>query len=134
MSAPERHLQWFLRATALMFLSAAIAVFLPYSWMNAISEWQELGELPRSPLVEYLTRSMSALYAVMGSSYWFLSCDVRRYLPLLRFTVPVTAVFDVAVIALDLWIPMPLTWTIGEAVSIVGWTAALWWLLRRVED
>ena len=43
------------------------------------------------PLVEYLTRSVSALYVSMGASYWFMSYDVRRYLPLLRFTVPVMA-------------------------------------------
>jgi hypothetical protein len=35
------------------------------------------------------------------------------------------------VVALDIWIPMPLSWTIGEATSLFGWTAALWWLLRR---
>lgn len=132
MTREERHLVWFLRATAIMFLSAVFAVFLPYEWMNAISERMELGTLPNVPLVEYLARSMSMLYAVMGASYWFMSCDVRRYMPLLWFTVTATLVFDVALVVLDLLIPMPLMWTINESIAIFGWTAALWWLLRRI--
>ena len=59
---------------------------------------------------------------------------VRRYLPLLRFSVPVTIAFTVAVIALDVCIPMPWTWTVGEAASLSAWTVALWWLVRRVDD
>ena len=87
-----------------------------------------------APLVQYMTRSMSLLYAVMGASYWFMSCDVQRYLPLLRFTIPCTLAFDVAVIALDVWIPMPITWIVGESIVIVAWTVALWWLVRRVDS
>ena len=134
MTQVERHLIRFLRGTALMFLSAAFAVIMPYEWMNAISEAIQLGPLPNVPLMAYLTRSVSALYAVMGASYWFISRDVRRYLPLLRFTVPLTLAFDVTVIALDILIPMPLVWTIGESVSILAWTAGLWWLVRRVSS
>jgi hypothetical protein len=133
MTLAERHLAWFMRFTAVMFLSATFAVVMPTSWMAAISEWYGLT-LPPGPLVEYLTRTLSALYATMGASYWFMSRDVRRYLPLMRFTLWVMVVFDVTVIVLDVVIGMPLDWTIGEAVSIVAWTAALWWLLRRVPD
>ena|ERR1700686_3031083 len=129
----ERLLVWFLRISAVMFLSAALAVVMPTAWMAAISKWYGI-EFPDVPLMQYLARAMSAVYATMGASYWFMSCDVRRYLPLLRFTVPLTAVFTVATIALDLWIPMPPDWTVGEGVSLVVWTAALWWLVRRVEN
>ncbi|MSQ95276.1 MAG: hypothetical protein EXR98_12065 [Gemmataceae bacterium] len=132
MNPQERHLIWFLRLTGVMFLCAAPAVVMPSAWMRAIAAWLGL-DLPDLPLVEYLTRSVSALYTVLGAAYWFMSCDVRRYLPLLRFTVPCTVVFDVTVIALDLWIPMPLAWTAGEGASILAWTAALWWLVRRVD-
>src|ERR1051325_1398123 len=134
MPTSEIQLVWFLRLTALMFLSAALAVFLPYAWMDAISIWIGLGELPQLPLVEYLTRSVSALYATLGASYWYMSRDVRRYLPLLRFTIPVTLVFDATIIALDVLIPMPPLWLAGESVSILTWTAALWWLLRRAAN
>lgn len=132
MISAERHLLWFMRASAIMFLAAAPAVVMPTSWMRSIATALDV-ELPDAPLVEYLARSVSALYVTMGASYWYMSCDVRRYLPLLRFMVPVMVAFDVTAIALDLLIPMPMMWTAGEAVSIIVWTAALWWLVRRVD-
>ena len=40
-----------------------------------------LGELPQVPIVGYLTRSISALYALHGALLVFMAGDVRRYLP-----------------------------------------------------
>jgi hypothetical protein len=131
MTPPERHLVWFLRATAVLLLAAAPAVVMPTAWMRTIGACLGL-EVPDAPLVDYLTRSVSALYAALGAYCWFLSCDVRRYLPLLRFMIPLTALFDVTLIVLDALIPMPIAWMVGEAVAIVGWTLALWWLVRRL--
>jgi hypothetical protein len=131
MTPSERHLVWFLRASAVMLMVAAPVVVMPTAWMRAIGAWLGL-EVPETPLVEYLTRSVSALYAALGGYCWFLSCDVRRYLPLLRFMIPLTALFDVTLIVLDVLIPMPIAWTIGEGVAIVGWTLVLWLLVRRV--
>jgi hypothetical protein len=131
MSPQERHLVWFLRASAVMLMAAAPAVIMPTGWMRTIGAWLGL-ELPETPLVEYLTRSVSALYAGLGAYGWFLSCDVRRYLSLLRFMIPLTALFDVTLIVLDVLIPMPIAWTVGEGVAIVGWTLMLWWLVWRV--
>ncbi len=133
MNTNEKMLVWFIRFTAVMFLCAAPAVVMPTEWKRAIAEFSGVT-LPDSPLVEYLTRSMSALYATMGASYWFMSCDIRRYLPLLRFSVPVMAAFDVTIIILDLMIPMPASWIAGEAFSIILWTLALWWLVRRASS
>lgn len=133
MGPPERRLVWFLRFTAAMFLAAAPAVIMPTDWMRAIAEWHDLY-FPDWPLVQYLARSMSALYMMMGAGYAFMSLDVRRYLPLLRFSVPATAAFDVTAVILDIAIEMPLAWTLGEAVAIFAWTGALWWLVRRVKE
>ena len=44
-------------------LTALFAVFLPVRWMAETHEWLGLGEFPESPLVDYLTRSASLLYA-----------------------------------------------------------------------
>ena len=131
--SPPQSLVWFLRFTAVMFLAAAPAVVMPTSWMRVIADSYGLT-LPETPLVEYLARSMSALYTTMGASYWFMSCDLRRYLPLLRFSIPVMFAFDATVIVLDVVIEMPILWTVGEAVAILTWTLALWWLVRRMED
>jgi hypothetical protein len=131
--SPPQLLVWFLRLTAIMFLCAAPAIVMPTAWMRTIGRWPGLDDMPESALMEYLTRSVSALYVMMGASYWFLSCDVRRYLPLLRFTVYATLVFNVTILILDVMIPMPILWTVGEAVATMAWTLALWWLVRRME-
>ncbi len=125
-------LVWFLRGTAVTLLSAALAVVVPHSWMDAVHCWLGMGDLPDEPLVGYLTRSLSALYAAIGACYWFLSNDVRHYLRLLRFSIPVTAVFAAALIGIDCASAMPAAWTIVEAIFLVSWCAANAWLTFRL--
>ena len=131
MISPEQSLTWFLRITALLLLSAALAVVMPHAWMSAIHTALGLGELPDMPMVEYLTRSLSALYAAVGAWCWFVTRDLQRYLPLLRFSVIVTAVFAVTLVAIDLAAGMPIGWTTIEASFVLAWAAALWGLVRR---
>jgi hypothetical protein len=51
--------------------------------MAAIADWLGVGQLPRSPLTEYLTRSLSAMYGVFGVLHLYLARDVARYLDLI---------------------------------------------------
>lgn len=133
MRDPKTQLSWFLFVTALIMLSAAGAIVMPYEMMRDFYANLGLGELPNIPLVGYLTRSVSALYALSGATYWFLSRDIDRYLPFLRFSVLLTAVFNVVLILIDVGVEMPLYWTLGEGGFLAAWTAAFWWLVRRVE-
>jgi hypothetical protein len=134
MKESEQHLSWFLRVTAIMLLAAALAVVIPHAWMNAIHVWFGLGELPDLPMVAYLTRSLSTLYAVVGAWCWFVSRDVRRNLPLLRFSVPITFGFDATVIAIDVVVEMPLAWSALEGTFLLAWTLTLWRLVRRAAN
>ena len=131
MTSPERMLIWFLRLTAVLLLSAAAAVVMPYAWKNAAHQWLGLGPLADQPTVAYLTRSLPALYACLGAGYWYVSRDVKRYLPLLRFSVPVTLVFGVTLVVIDVANEMPMWWTLIEGPFLLGWTFLLWWLVRR---
>jgi hypothetical protein len=131
MTPAERRLIWFLRLTALLLIAAAGAVLLPSTWMNAIHEWLGLGALPDMPMVGYMTRSVSALYACLGAGCWYVSRNVRRYLPLLRFSLPVSFAFALTLIAIDVHEEMPLAWTLGEGAFLLGWTLALWRLVRN---
>jgi len=115
-------------------LAAAGAVVLPYSWMNSIHEWLGFGTLPDSPLVGYLTRSLSALYAFLGALSWHLASDLRRYLPALRFTVLLSFSFSFTLIGIDWMVAMPTWWTAVEGSFLLGWTLALWWLVRRISE
>jgi hypothetical protein len=129
---PERALIWFLRLTALTLLSAALAVVMPHAWMSAIHQWIGLHELPDLPMIGYLTRSLSALYAFLGAGCWFVSRELRRYAPLLRFTVPTSFFFGATLCAIDLLAEMPTLWTLVETLFIFGWATTLWLLVRRI--
>lgn len=131
MNSPEKALVWFLRLTAVMLLAAAGAIVMPQAWMAAINDGLGLEPLPTSPLVSYLTRSLSALYAALGACYWYVSTDLRRYLPLIRASVPVTLLFSLTLFAVDVMSEMPAWWTWFEGPFLLAWTATLWWLARR---
>jgi hypothetical protein len=131
---PERCLAWFLRITALTLLSAALAVVFPHAWMDAVHRWLGLGELPELPMVGYLTRSISALYAAIGIFTWHIAGDIRRHLPLLRFSVPVTMGFAAVLIAIDVVSEMPWIWTFVEAAFLVSWCLAHALLVGRQLD
>lgn len=133
MTSAERHLTWFLRISAVMFLAALPFVAVPSAWMRNIAQIYGLA-MPDSPLLEYLARHLSAFYGCMGGSYWFISRDIRRFMPLIRFTIPLTFVQAVIVVAIDIAVEMPWVWTIGEGLSMFAWIALLWWLLRRIEE
>ena len=60
-------------------LTALGAVVMPFEWMNSIHRQVGLGELPHVPIVGYLTRSISGLYALHGALLLFLAGDVRRH-------------------------------------------------------
>lgn len=124
----ERYLALLLRLMGLLLLTALFAVFMPPGWMAAIHAWVGLGALPDAAIVAYLTRSESALYAVLGALMLYLSFDVRRYLPLIRFLALIRMAFGVGLLVLDVTIGMPPLWTICEGPSIFLLSALTFWL------
>jgi hypothetical protein len=130
----EKALIWLLRIFAVVLLTALIPVIMPYAWMNAIHRWLGMGELPQAPIVGYLTRSCSALYAYHGAIVGFLSIDVRRYLPVIRCLLWLAVAFGVVVFGIDVAVGMPFYWIIGEGPVVVVLSAALLWLVRITEQ
>src|SRR5437773_5869941 len=88
-------------------LFALVPVVMPVSWMAATHRWLGLGEMPTAPVVEYLARSLSAFYAVMGALCLVMAADLERYRPLVRFLGVVFALMSVAVLGVDLAAGMP---------------------------
>lgn len=131
MTPAEKLLAWFLRGTAVLLLSAALAVVMPFAWMNAVHAWFGLGELPDLPIIGYLTRSLSAVYAVLGVACWCCSRVVRQALPLLEMAVPLSLVFALIIILIDVLADMPTLWTLVEGPFLLVWTVAFWCLVRR---
>ena len=112
-------------------LTALVAVVMPFEWMNAIHRQVGLGELPHVPIVGYLTRSISTLYALHGALLVFMAGDVRRYLPVVRFLAVAGVVFGAMMLAIDCAVGMPLLWTIAEGPYVVLLSAVLLWFSGR---
>ena len=114
-----------LRVYGCVDLAALVAVVMPGEWMAAIHAAVGLGEFPEAPLVGYLTRSASALYALHGAMILFVSFDVDRYWPLITFLAIAAVIQGFVILAIDLAVGMPMPWTIIEVPSFIGTGAAV---------
>ena len=67
-AAADAALKWVLRLVGGVELLAVPFVLLPVAWMDAVHDrGLGLGPLPRGPVVEYMARSLSVLYAGHGA-------------------------------------------------------------------
>lgn len=124
---PQRFLVWVIRVTAVVMILAVFAVFMPFSWMDAIHGWLGLGRLPEGPIVSYLARSVSAFYAMAGVVALYISFDVERYWRLITLLAVELIAFGAVFLAIDIAIHMPLYWVLTEGpCCIAGGIAVLW--------
>lgn len=107
-----------LRIHAVVLLLALVPMLIPFEWMNVIHQSLGMGDLPRGPIVEYLTRSLSLVYALHGAVCLLLTLDIPKYLPLIRQIAVVHFLFGVVITGIDLYSTMPIFWTIGEGPMI----------------
>jgi hypothetical protein len=128
----EKALVLVLRLAGLVLLTALVPVVMPFSWMQAIHRWLGMGELPAGPIMDYLTRSLSAMYALHGALLVYVSVDIRRFLPVVKFLAVLGIVFGAGMIALDVVAGMPWWWTVNEGPFVMVLGAVLLWLARRV--
>jgi hypothetical protein len=120
-----------LRVSAGILLLAAPCALLPFDWMDATHQALGLGKLPDRPILGYLTRSLSALYAGHGLQLLYLSFNVRRYLPFVRFLLVISVLFGVVLFAIDLTAGLPGFWTWTEGPSLVVFYGLLLWLSSK---
>jgi hypothetical protein len=104
---------------------------MPESWMAAMHQGLGLGELPRAPLMGYMTRSASLLYAMHGAMIVFVSYDIPRYRPLIRFLAWAAVAHGLLLALIDLFEQMPLWWTVLEGPVYFLLGAAVLRLLRK---
>ena len=118
----ERLLKIILRLTAALMLLAVGAVFMPKSWMAATHEWLGLGAFPQAPIAEWLARTTSALYALVGGVMLVAASDVRRYARIITCLALATAGASAATVVTSLG-SMPLWWLLGDLVTAGGFAA-----------
>lgn len=128
----ERVLVLALRALGGLTLAAVFAIFLPRDRMAEIHAALGLGGLPQVPIVDYLSRSVSALYALHGGLLLVVAHDLRRHRPIVRYLGWASLAFGALVTGIDLSAGMPAYWTWDEGPPIVAMGLALLYLLRSV--
>lgn len=131
-TATERWLVILLRIAGPLMLLAFGAIFLPTEWMAASHRRLGLGEFPASSLVEYLTRSVSALYAIHGGLYLVIASNLRRYAGVLTYVACANVVFGVLMVGIDLKARLPWYWTLAEGPPVAAFGVLLLGMLRKV--
>ena len=117
-----------LRTIGGLALLAAVAVVMPFAWMNGIHCWLVQKEMPQGPVVSYLARSLSAFYVFHGILILYLSSDMRRYLPVIRLLGLLFVLFGVVMTVLDYAVGLPIYWVAGEGPVIIAVGATIAWL------
>jgi hypothetical protein len=115
-----RLLSLILRLAGVSTVVAFLTVFLPVEWMASTHEALGLGVFPRAPVVEYLARSIALLYGFHGVLMLIVAGDPVRFRPIVSYIATMDVIFGVAIAAIDWHAGMPLWWTMGESVTIMG--------------
>jgi hypothetical protein len=131
MNSKQRTVSRVLRAIGCLDLLALGAAVMPFHWMDVAHRAMGLGPLPEVPVVGYLARTASALYALHGAMVLFISFDVARYWGLIRF-LAIAALFHGAIImGIDLALALPAWWRYGEGPCFAATGALILWLQAR---
>ena len=117
-----------LRLGAVMTGLAFLTLPMPVATMASVHRWLGLGELPPGPIVEYLARSVSALYGFHGVLLFLLSTNVDRFAPIIRFVAVMNVLFGTILIAVDVNAGLPALWIAFEGPPLVLTGIALWLL------
>ncbi len=126
---------WWLRVVLVLdgiaCATAVFAVVTPHAWMSAVHDWLGFGPLPRGPVIEYLTRTTSAFYAMHGALELYASTDVRRHANIIGFLGVSSIVFGLCLLGIDVHAGLPWYWTPVEGPGIAFLGVLLLFLLRK---
>jgi hypothetical protein len=108
-----------LRLAGCITVTAFLAIFLPVEWMASTHQWLGLGEFPRAPIVDYLARSVAALYGFHGGLLLLVSRDPVRYRSIVSYIAFLNVLFGLIVFGIDVHAGLPAMWTLLEGPPIV---------------
>ena len=123
-----------LRFGGVLLSAAFLAVFLPVQWMADTHEWLGLGEFPRSPIVDYLARSVAALYGFHGILLFIVAKNPARYRPIVRYIGVLNIALGILMTGIDLHAGMPIWWTAGEGPPVAVLGVVILYLSRSLPD
>ena len=125
-----RLIKLLLRLGGVITVCAFPMMLLPVEWMAVTHEWLGLGPFPRVAVVDYLARSIAALYGFHGVLLLILATDPVRYRPIVTYVAILNIVFGLMLIAIDLSAGMPRIWTVVEGPGVIVFGLLLGWLNR----
>ena len=131
-TSSERCLKLVLRVIGSNSLFALIFVAAPFSWMQTIHAWLGMGELSDQPVVDYLARSTSFFYALLGGLLWVVSFGLRRYRPVLIYIGFAVTTFGTALLVIDWTAGLPPMWTLWEGPFVIALGLTLLLTTRRI--
>jgi hypothetical protein len=107
-------LRWLLRGVGFVSCTALVPAVMPLEWMHSIHGWLGLGQMPEGPIVEYLARSTSGAYTILGVFLLLFSSDLPKYRTAIFFAAATVLGIGLGLGAFHLGSGMPLYWRIGE--------------------
>jgi hypothetical protein len=122
-----------LRINAVLLMLALPAVVIPFPWMQSIHQALGMGELEHSPIIEYLARSLSLIYAMLGLVTWVIAGDLERYGPIVRMWGLAAIVCGAVLFAVDLVIEMPIFWLLAEGPYLIPLGLVIVWLHQKTD-
>lgn len=128
MNRYARLVRLLLRAVALAEMCAVIGIFIPWSVMAASHQWLGMGAFPNQPVVAYLARTLSGLYAIHGIFVWIAAGEPRRYSALIWAIILTGIPFGLLATAAGILAGFPLWWSAAEGPSLVLLCVALAWM------
>lgn len=123
-----------LRIAGLFTLAAFPAMLLPVDFMASSHERLGLGEFPRAAVVDYLARSIAALYGFHGVLVLLVSTDPVRYRAIVWYIATMNITFGMMMIAIDLHAGLPGYWTALEGPPIIAFGIVIGLLNRQVAE
>ena len=114
-----------LRLGGVVTVSAFAAILLPQEWMVSSHAWLGLGEFPRAPIVDYLARSIAALYGFHGVLLLTVARDPMSLRPIVSYVAFMNVGFGAIMVGIDLYSGMPLLWTLAEGPPIAAMGVAI---------
>ena len=128
----ERALRWLFVALGVMAACAVVPMVMPFAWMQRVNDALGLAPLVDTPLAQYLTRSLSAVYTLFGVLTIYVGWNVRRYRELAALIGWLTILLGLALTVIDFAAGLPPSWTWGEGPPTVVCGAAMVTLARRM--
>jgi hypothetical protein len=133
MGSRLRLLKILLRIGGVATICAFATILLPVDWMAATHARLGLGAFPRAPVVDYLARSIAALYGFHGVLLLLIARDPVKYASIVTYVAVLNVVFGLMLIGIDLHAGMPMWWTAGEGPPIIAFGIVVALLNRSLD-